>query len=70
MRRSDILFFGTILLVLLLILIMVIFDVHIPYVTYFWWILLSPYIFVKIFFQKSKLFAWFNKEVCCYINKE
>ena len=63
MLRSDIYFFGTVITMIILVLASVVFDIELPYLTVFWWISLLPYVFVKLFWRKSKLFKWFNTKI-------
>ena len=71
MRRSDIYFFGTIILVLFLCLLYS-FGIKIPYfgiISKFWWVVLLPFVFIKItyLFSGGKIFkktmSWFDTEV-------
>lgn len=63
-RRSDIWFFGTVLLVCVLIPFVIIFsDLEIWNYFHFWWVILLPYVIIKIFYRKSKLFKWLNGKV-------
>jgi len=64
MRRSDIFFLGTMTIMLIIVLISIIFDIELPDgATYYWWAFLSPYIVIKLFFRKSRIFKWFNTKI-------
>lgn len=67
MRRSDVMFFSIILGIMFLMFFIVVTNLFLGLLVYlkFFWVLLFPYIIVKLFFRKSKLFAWFDTEVCC-----
>ena len=61
MIRSDRLFLGTIVFILSFIFIVVVFNIAYlyDYLT-FWWILLTPYVAIKLFFPNSKILDWFH----------
>ena len=65
MRRSDIWFFSVIIIAI----ISIPFQLQYPDLKFwdifntFWWISLLPYVVIKIFFRKSRLFDWLNSEV-------
>jgi len=63
MRRSDVFFLGTISSVVIFLLIMVLFNVEIPSWFTFWWVVLLPYVFLKLFLRKTRLFKWFNTKI-------
>jgi len=63
MRRSDIFFLGTISITLIFVLVSLIFDFELPDRTLYWWVILMPYIVIKLFFRKSKIFKWFNTKI-------
>lgn len=64
MRRSDIWFFGTIGITLMVVILSMIFE-NFPLkpLLIYWWVLLLPYIPIKIFFRNSRLFKWLNSEL-------
>ena len=66
MRRSDIWFFSVILIVIISIPFQLQFpdlEVFWNYFSTFWWVSLLPYVVIKMFFRKSRLFNWLNSEV-------
>ena len=64
MIRSDRLFFGVMfgamILIPIFILIEMKYNVKILFYLQFHWVLLLPYVFIKIWFPNSKASKWFN----------
>lgn len=50
-------------IVLFIVFISVIFKFELPVWFTFWWIILIPYIFLKLFFSNTKLFKWVNEDI-------
>ena len=64
MRRSDIWFFGVIIIMLFLVIMSLLTTFVIPvFISTFFWVALLPYVIIKLFFRGSKLFKWLNKEI-------
>lgn len=64
MKRSDIWFFGVIIIMLLYVILSLVIGFVIPYlIAHFWWLVLFPYVVIKSLFRNSRLFKWLNKKV-------
>jgi len=63
MKISDIIFVGTLCIVMLILFILIIFNIKIPYLLNFWWVILFPVVVIKIFFKDTKIDNWLNKEI-------
>lgn len=63
MRRSDIMFLGTIFSVVFVIFASLIFSFKLPNWFTFWWVIFLPFIFLKLFFRNTNLFRWFNEDI-------
>lgn len=61
-RRSDIIFFGTLIIAMIAVMIFVLFDIGFPIWLTFWWIILIPAAFSKVAFPNSKFTKWLNGE--------
>lgn len=63
MRYTDIYFFGTILIVLIIITVSLIggFDISV-WVGRAWWIILLPVVVLKVFFKSSGAVKWLEKD--------
>ena len=63
MKRSDVWFFGTIILIMVYVIGSVTFDYEMHRLTILWWLFLLPYVPIKMFFPNSKLFKWLNSYI-------
>ena len=64
MKRSDYLFFGTLIIYLLLIMITFIFNIQLPWwTTLLYMVVLLPIGLIKTWWPNSKFAKWWNKEV-------
>ena len=63
MRRTDIFFIVTVLLVLAIMYGAIIFDTKIPIWLVYWWVILLPLGLAKAFYPKSKFVKWFETDI-------
>lgn len=61
MRNSDLIFFGTLILAMLIAIPAAFLDQYQTWMTYWWWVVLVPIALVKVFFPKSKFVNWLEK---------
>jgi hypothetical protein len=61
MRITDIIFFGLLTIMMLVVLVVVAFGIDFPQWVAFWWVLLIPVVLVKMLFPKSKVTLWLEK---------
>jgi hypothetical protein len=61
MRNSDIIFFSTMGLASIMGLTCAFLDVYQDWMSYWWWVVLIPIAFCKVFFPKSKFVNWLEK---------
>jgi hypothetical protein len=59
-RRSDIIFFGTLILAMIVVLLTVFCRMPFPWWLQFWWAILLPMALSKMLFPKSKFTNWLN----------
>lgn len=62
-RRSDIIFFGTLIIVMVIMMFFILFGIEIPNYFPFWWIVLVPMALSKALCPNSKFTKWLNGEV-------
>ena len=58
MRNSDIIFFATMALALLILIPAAFWNQYQDWMTYWWWIVLTPIALAKAFFPNSKFVNW------------
>ena len=63
MRISDVLFFSTLIICLILICLSTITGLELSDYFVFWWVILVPFAFIKVLFPKSKINKWLEKEI-------
>ena len=61
MRITDVIFFGLLTIMMLVVLVVVAFGIDLPQWVSFWWVLLIPVVLVKMIFPKSKVTLWLEK---------
>ena len=61
MRITDVIFFGLLTIMMLVVLVVVAFGIDFPQWVAFWWVLLIPVVLVKMIFPRSKVTLWLEK---------
>jgi hypothetical protein len=61
MRITDVIFFGLLSIMMLVVLVVVAFGIDFPQWVAFWWVLLIPVVLVKMIFPRSKVTRWLEK---------
>ena len=68
LRRSEIWFFGAMLIMLCIVLPLSIIFLNVEELKYlnFWWVVYLPYVPIRTFFRNSKLSKWLETEVIIF----
>jgi hypothetical protein len=61
MRITDVIFFGLLTIMMLVVLVVVSFGIDLPQWLAFWWVLLIPVVLVKMILPRSKVTRWLEK---------
>ena len=63
MKISDLWLLITLIITVVIIIFSIIIGWKLPNYFAFWWVVLLPIVFTKMFYPKSKMHNWFDKEI-------